>query len=164
MSATDVVSPTLDEMIFAISQINFSTVCQPSSPPPPFMNRLSASLNNAPQQSPTKTPTNADTGTTTINDDTDDEDGSEIDEDDDKGNLGKVVSAELDSSRWHRSPKSKHLVFLDLLVLLPVTEAKSDVAATMLIMIGPMKFFYSKNKPFTDGENKYVRMLFNCAS
>jgi hypothetical protein len=49
-------------------------------------------------------------------------------------------------------------------VLLLVTEAKSDVAATILIMIGSMKFFYSKNKPFTDGENKYVRMLFNCAS
>jgi len=61
-------------------------------------------------------------------------------------------------------PKVKAPGFLGSLVLLPVTEAKSDVVATMLIMIGPMKFFYSKNKPFTDGENKYVRMLFNCAS
>ncbi|KAF8436194.1 hypothetical protein BGX38DRAFT_1274595 [Terfezia claveryi] len=54
--------------------------------------------------------------------------------------------------------------FLDLLVLLLVSEAKSDVAATMLRTNGSMKFFYSKNRPFTDRENQYVRTLFNYAS
>ncbi|KAF8538673.1 hypothetical protein BDD12DRAFT_841444 [Trichophaea hybrida] len=108
------------------------------------MDRLSASLDNVPQP-PSKTPINADTSATTI----DDEDDSEIDENDDKENLGMV---------------SKHLVRLDLLALLLITEAKSDVAATMLITKGSMKFFYSKNKPFTDSENKYVRTLFNYAS
>ncbi|KAF8531066.1 hypothetical protein BDD12DRAFT_870108 [Trichophaea hybrida] len=34
----------------------------------------------------------------------------------------------------------------------------------MLITNGSMKFFYSKNRRFTDCENKYVRMLFNYAS
>ncbi|KAF8532467.1 hypothetical protein BDD12DRAFT_868862 [Trichophaea hybrida] len=118
------------------------------------MDRLSALLDNAPQLSLTKTPTNADTGDTTIDDDTDD------DEDDDEENFGMAVSAELGSS----SQKSKHLVLLDLLALLLVTEAKSDVAATMLITNGSMKFFYSKNRPFTYSENTYVRTLFNYAS
>ncbi|KAF8542434.1 hypothetical protein BDD12DRAFT_824875 [Trichophaea hybrida] len=147
MSATDVVSPTLDEMIFAISQVNSCTVYRPSSLPPPSMDCLSASLDNAPQLSLTKTSTNADTA---IDDDTDDdEDDSEIDEDDDEENLGMA---------------SKDLVLLDLIALLLVTEAKSDVAATMLITNGSMKFFYSKNRPFTDSENKYVHTLFNYAS
>ncbi|KAF8535107.1 hypothetical protein BDD12DRAFT_856805 [Trichophaea hybrida] len=157
MSATDVVCPTLDEMIFAISQVNYST----ASPPPSSIDRLSSSLDNAPQLSLTKTPINGDTGDTAIDDDTDDD---EDDTDDDEDNLGMAVSAELDSSRLHRSQKSKHLVLLDLLALLLVTEAKSDVAATMLITNGSMKFFYSKNRPFTDCENKYVRTLFNYAS
>ncbi|KAF8533133.1 hypothetical protein BDD12DRAFT_866901 [Trichophaea hybrida] len=156
MFTTNVVAPTLDEMIFAISQVNYSTVYRPSSPSPPSMDRLSALLDNAPQLSLTKTPTNADTGDTVIDDDTDDdEDGS-----DDEENLGMAVSAELGSS----SQKSKHLVLLDLLALLLVTDAKSDVAATMLITNGSMKFFYSKNRPFTYSENKYVRTLFNYAS
>ena len=58
----------------------------------------------------------------------------------------------------------KHLVLLDLLALLLVTQAKSDVAATMLITGEPMQFFYCKNRPFTVGENEYVLTLFKCAS
>ncbi|KAF8540101.1 hypothetical protein BDD12DRAFT_834830, partial [Trichophaea hybrida] len=84
--------------------------------------------------------------------------------DDDEENLGMAVSAELDCSRLHRFQKSKDLVLMDLLALLLVTEAKSDAAATMLITNGSMQFFYSKNRPFTDSENKYVRTLFNYAS
>ncbi|RPB18593.1 hypothetical protein L211DRAFT_843437 [Terfezia boudieri ATCC MYA-4762] len=167
MSVTNEVPPTLDEMIFAISQINYNTVCRPLSPPPPSTDRLSASLDNIIEPSPTKTLTNADTDASVIDDDTDvdeDEDNSENEEDNDEENRAMSVSSELDSSRWHPAKKSKHLVLLDLLALLLVTEAKSDVAATMLRTNGSMKFFYSKNRPFTDSENQYVRTLFNYAS
>ncbi|KAF8434721.1 hypothetical protein BGX38DRAFT_1145829 [Terfezia claveryi] len=165
MSVTNEVPPTLDEMIFAISQINYNTVCRPLSPTPPSTDRLSASLDNFTEQSPTKTLTNADTDASIIDDDTDvDEDDSENEEDNDEENRAMSVSSELDSSRWHPVKKSKHLVLLDLLALLLVSEAKSDVAATMLRTNGSMKFFYSKNRPFTDSENQYVHTLFNYAA
>ncbi|RPB19474.1 hypothetical protein L211DRAFT_627768 [Terfezia boudieri ATCC MYA-4762] len=156
MSVTNEVPPTLDEMIFAISQINYNTVYQPLSPPPPSTDRLSAPLGNITKPSPTKTLTNADTDV--------DEDNSENEEDNDEENRAMSVSAELDSSRWHPAKKSKHLVLLDLLALLLVSEATSDVAATMLRTNGTMKFYYSKNRPCTDSENQYVRKLFNHVS
>ncbi|KAF8429345.1 hypothetical protein BGX38DRAFT_1278247 [Terfezia claveryi] len=153
MSVTNEVPPTLDEMIFAISQINYNTVCRPLSPPPPSTDRLSASLDNITELA------------SVIDDDTDvDEDNSEYEEDNDEENRAMSVSSELDSSRWRPAKKSKHLVLLDLLALLLVTEAKSNVAATMFRTNGSMKFFYSKNRPFTDSENQYVRTLFNYAS
>jgi len=159
MSLTNEVPPTLDEMIFAISQINYNTVYQPLSPPPPSTDRLSASLDNITEPLPTKTLTDV------IYDDTDvDEDDSENEEDNGNENRAMYVSSELNSSRWHPAKKSKHLVLLDLLALLLVSEAKSDVAATMLRTNGSMKFFYSKNRPFTDSENQYVRTIFNYAS
>ncbi|RPB28679.1 hypothetical protein L211DRAFT_833665 [Terfezia boudieri ATCC MYA-4762] len=165
MSVNNEVPPTLDEMIFAISQINYNTVCRPLPPPPPSTDRLSASLDNITEPSPTKTLTSGDTDASVIDDDTDvDEDNSENEEDNDEENRAMSVSSELDSSRWHPAKKSKHLVLLDLLALLLVSEAKSDVAATMLRTNGSMKFFYSKNRPFTDSEKQYVRRLFNYAS
>ncbi|KAF8442683.1 hypothetical protein BGX38DRAFT_1272167 [Terfezia claveryi] len=78
MSVTNEVPPTLDEMIFAISHINYNTVYQPLSPPPPSTDRLSASLDNITKPSPTKTLTNADTDV--------DEDNSENEEDNDEEN------------------------------------------------------------------------------
>ena len=58
---------------------------------------------------------------------------------------------------------TKHLVLLDLLALILVTGAKSDVAATMLTMGREPKFYYSKNRPLTDGENRYVQEILTCA-
>ncbi|KAF8451821.1 hypothetical protein BGX38DRAFT_1259408 [Terfezia claveryi] len=82
MSVTNEVPPTLDEMIFAISQINYNTVCRLLSPPPPSTDRLSASVDNITEPSPTKMLTNADTNASVIDDDTDvDEDNSENEED-----------------------------------------------------------------------------------
>jgi len=89
-------------------------------------------------QSPTKTPTIADDATA-IHDTSGDEDDSKSDEDSE----ARVASADVDSNRWHHSQKSKHLVLLDLLALLMVTETKPDVAATVLVTNGSMKFFYS---------------------
>ena len=97
MSVTNEVPPTLDEMIFAISQINYNTVNQPSSPPPPSTDRLSASLDNITEPSPTETLTDA----SVIDDDTDvDEDDTENKEDNAKENRALSVSSELNSSRW----------------------------------------------------------------
>ena len=156
MSATDTVSPTLDEMIFAISQIEYNTVHRPSSPSTPSVDRLSASLDSVTETSPTG---DADTGATATDGDADDsKDDSDSDEDGDGGDQGMAMGVGLGGK------KPKHLVLLDLLALLLVTQTKSDVAATMLITNGSMKFFYCKNRPFTDGENEYVRTLFKYAS
>jgi hypothetical protein len=120
-------------MIFAISEINFNTVYRRSSPPPPCTDRLSASHDNSTEPSSTKTLTNADPDANVIEDDTDEEDN-------DEDNLSMSVISALDSSQWERTRKSKRLVLLDLLALLLVTGAKSDVAATMLRTNGSMKF------------------------
>ena len=107
MSVTNEVPPTLDEMIFAISQINYNTVYQPLSPPPPSTDCLSASLDNITEPSPTTTLTDA----SVIDDDTDvDEDDIENEEDNGKENRALSVSSDLNSSRWHPTKKSKHLV------------------------------------------------------
>ena len=159
MSATDTVSPTLDEMIFTISQIEYNTVHRPSSPSTPSVDRLSASLDSVIEPSPTG---DADTGATATDGDADDsKDDSDSNGDSDGGDQGMAMGVGLGGS--HRK-KPKHLVLLDLLALLLATQAKSDVAATMLITNGSMKLFYSKNRPFTDGENEYVRTLFKYAS
>jgi hypothetical protein len=114
--------------------------------PPSSIDSLSASI----QPSPTKISTNADTSVPAIDDESDnDKDDSEIDVADNEENLGTIVTAELDRSRLHRSKKSKHLVLLDLLALLLTTEAKSVVAATMLITNRSTKFICSTNRPFT---------------
>ena len=156
MSSTDAVSPTLDEMVFAISQVEYNTVHRPSSPSTPSADRLSASLDSVTEQSPTG---DADNGATVTDGDADNsKDDSDSDEDDNRGDQGMGVG--LGGS--HRR-KPKHLARLDLLALLLVTQAKSDVAATMF-MEGSMKFFYCKNRPFTKDENKYVHTLFEYAS
>jgi hypothetical protein len=167
MSTANVLPPTLDEMIFAISEINYSTICRPSSPSNPQTDRLSGSPHAV--LSPTKTPTiDRVTGIdVSNNDDDEDEDMDDGEGDDDDENeenrLAKVVSGSSDSNRWPRTHKSKHLVLLDLLALLIVTKAKSDVAATMLATNGSMRFYYSKNRPLTNDENSYVCTLFDIA-
>jgi hypothetical protein len=119
-------------------------------------------LDNITEPSLTKTLTKADTDASVIDDDTDGVTDDE--EDNDEDNQAMSVTSELDSSRWRPTDKSKHLVLLDLLALLLVTGPKSDVAVTMLITNGSMKFFYSKNRPFEDSENEYVHRLFDYAS
>jgi len=97
MSVTNEVPPTLDEMIFAISQINYNTLYRPLPPPPPATDCLSASLDNITEPLSTKTLTDA----SVIDDDIDvDEDDSENEEDNDKENQAMSVSLELNSSRW----------------------------------------------------------------
>ena len=169
MSSTDAVSPTLDEMVFAISEVEYNTVHRPSSPSTPSVDPLSASLDSVTEQSPTgdadngATATDGDAGNSKDDSDSDEDDNSkddsDSDEDDNRGDQG--IGVGLGSSHL-RQPK--HLVILDLLALLLVTQAKSDVAATMLITGEPMQFFYCKNRPFTVGENEYVLTLFKCAS
>jgi len=164
MSTANVLPPTLDEMIFAISEINYSTICRPSSPSPQT-DRLSGSTHDV--LPPTTAPTvDCVTGIDVSNNDDDEEDSEDDGEDDDEdeeNRLTKVVSGSLDSNRWPRTHKSKHLALLDLLALLIVTKAKSDVAATMLVTNGSMKFYYSKNRPLTNDENSYVCTLFDIA-
>jgi hypothetical protein len=53
---------------------------------------------------------------------------------------------------------------LDLVALLLVTDAKSDVAAASLLTNGPIKFLYCKNRPLTAKDTTYVRSLFAIAS
>ena len=78
----------------------------------------------------------------------------------------EAVEEKLEGSRpdpaEHVKP-SKHLILLDLLALLLVTEPKSDVAATMLVIHPVPKFYYSKNRPLTEDENRYVHKLFSLA-
>jgi len=59
--------------------------------------------------------------------------------------------------------KSMHLIPLDLLALLLVTEPKSDVAATMLVVHPAPIFYYSKNWPLTENKSWYVHKLFTLA-
>ena len=128
MSSTDAVSPTLDEMVFAISQVEYNTVHRPSSPSTPSVDRLSASLDSVTEQSPTG---DADNGATATDRDADNsKDDSDSDEDDNRGDQGMGVG--LGGSHLLQP---KHLGLLDLLALLLVTQAKSDTA-TMLIKIG----------------------------
>ena len=147
--------PTFDEMIFAVSQINFCTIHRKTSPPHPATNRLSTNLDNAAGSSLTGVLLTPYTGTTSI-DDARENDSDEDDEDEDVDTL-------VDSRASSPVKKSKHLILLDLLALLLVGEDKSDVAATMLIMGREPKFYYCKNWPLTDDENRYVQKIFDCA-
>jgi hypothetical protein len=61
-----------------------------------------------------------------------------------------------------RTPRYR--VLLDLRALLLVTEAKLDVAAVSLSPHGPLKFYFSKNRPLTSKETDYVRSLIAIAS
>ena len=181
MSSTDAVSPTLDEMVFAISEVEYNTVHRPSSPSTPSVDRLSASLDSVTEQSPTgdadngATATDGDAGNSKDDSDSDEDDNSKDDSDSDEDDNSKDDSdSDEDDNRGDQGMgvglggshlrQPKHLVLLDLLALLLVTQAKSDVAATMLITGEPMQFFYCKNRPFTVGENEYVLTLFKCAS
>jgi hypothetical protein len=121
--------PSLDEMIFAISQVNFCSIYRETSPPPPSSSLLLA-------------------------DDGDSEDEEEAVEE-------KLEGSRPDAAE-HVKP-SKHLILLDLLALLLVTEPKSDVAVTMLVIHPAPIFYYSKNRPLTEDENRYVHKLFTLA-
>jgi len=118
----------MDEMLFAVSQIEFCTIHRRTSPPPPATNRLSTPIVDVEQSH-----------ANTLNED----------------NGEDVASVE--------PAATKHLVLLDLLALMLVTGAKSDVAATMLTMGREPKFYYSKNRPLTDDENRYVQEILTCA-
>lgn len=161
--------PTLDEMIFAISEVNYNSVYRPTSPPPPATDRLSRkqppmAVDNSGTGSNIREADDgeldeSDNGATATNTDEGDELGESDDDSEVDDDLQRVVSASSQSS----GRKSKHLVLLDLLALLIITEPSSDVAATMLAMNGSTKFYYCKNRPCTESENEYIRRLFTSA-
>ena len=147
-------------MIFAISQVNFCSIYRETSPPPPSSSLLFAAVEDATATSVAEGPVNSagsvvDDGGATVDSDNDDSEDEE-----------EAVEEKLEGSRpdpaEHVKP-SKHLVLLDLLALLLITEPKSDVPATILVIHPAPIFYYSKNRPLTEDENRYVHKLFTLA-
>jgi len=162
------VTPTVDEMIFAISQVNFSTIYRQMSPPPPTTGLLFTAVEDATATAVADGHVNSagsvdgDGGTVDGGDGNGEDPGGRKDEDEAAGETIEKLEGSRSGVAGYEKP-SKHLVLLDLLAVLLVTEPKSDVAATMLVMGQAPVFLYSKNRPLTEDEKLYVQMLFTYA-
>jgi hypothetical protein len=104
----------------------------------------------------------ADSAGSVVNDGDATVDDGDDSEDEDEAVEDEKLEVSHPGLAGHVKP-SKHLILLDLLALLLVTEPKSDVAATMLIIDQAPRFYYSKNRPLTEDESHYVQKLFTYA-
>jgi hypothetical protein len=173
MVTVDPVAPTLDELIFAISQINYNTICRPSTPPSSTLDLLCDNIEKSAEPETQANPLIAETedATEVVTDDSlTDLPGHTYEPKQSYGNKaennrheGSNAAADRPGVPRH-SKMRRYQVLLDLIALLLVTEGKSDVAAASLSTHGPITFFYSKNRPLTPQETNYVRSLFEIAS
>jgi len=98
-----------------------------------------------------------------------DDGGATVDSDDgnsdDEDEAIEQAIEKLEGSRPDHAEhvKSMHLIPLDLLALMLVTELKSDMAATMLVVHPAPIFYYSKNRPLMENESWYLHKLFTLA-
>ena len=162
------ITPTVDEMIFAISQVNFCAIYRQTAQPPLTTGLLFTAVEDANGAAVADGHVNSSgsvdgDGATVDCDDGNSEDPGDSDDEDE---AAEEAIAMLEGSQsgigGHEKP-SKQLILLDLLAILLVTEPKFDVAATMLVMGQAPIFFYSKNSPLTEDENLYVQKLFTYA-